>query len=79
MVFGMGYGQTWRHGDNEVKTTLKRTLQVEQSPRTLPTPETIVVDGCVILWTMEWPKYGTVQYYVNNVLEYIFGKLRTVM
>ena len=63
--------------DNEVKTTLKRKLQVEQSPRTLSTPETIVVDGCAILWIMQWPKHGTVQQdYVNNALEYIFGNLQ---
>ena len=58
------------------KSTLKRKLQVEQSSRTLPTPGTIVVDGCTILWTIQWPKHGTVQDYVNNVLEYIFGKLQ---
>ena len=58
------------------KSTLKRKLQVEQSSRTLPTPGTIVVDGCAILWTIQWPKHGTVQDYVNNVLEYIFGKLQ---
>ena len=58
------------------KSTLNRKLQVEQSSRTLPTPETIVVDGCAILWTIQWPKHVTVQDYVNNVLEYIFGKLR---
>ena len=57
------------------KSTLKRKLQVQQSSRTLPTPETIVVDGCAILWTIQWPKHGTVQEYVNNVLEYIFGNL----
>ena len=63
--------------DNEVKTTLKRKLQVEESPRTLSTPETIVVDGCAILWVMQWPKHGTVQQdYVNNALEYIFGNLQ---
>ena len=39
-MFGMEYGQTWRQEDNEVKATLKRKLQVEQSPRTLPTPAT---------------------------------------
>ena len=54
------------------KSTMKRKLQVEQSSRTLPTPETIVVDGCSILWTIQWPNHGTVQGYVNNVLEYIF-------
>ena len=58
------------------KSTLKRKLQVEQSSRTLPIPETIVVDGCAILWTIQLPKHGTVQDYVNNVLEYIFGKLQ---
>ena len=60
------------------KSTLKQKLQVEQSPRTLPTPETIiiVVDGCAILWTIQWPKHGPVQDYVNNILEYIFGKLQ---
>ena len=31
-----------RHEDNEVKTTLKRKLQVEQSPRTLSTPEKLL-------------------------------------
>ena len=56
--------------------TLKRKLQVEHSSRTLPTPDTIVVGGCAILWTIQWPKHGTVQYYVNIVLEYIFGRLQ---
>ena len=57
---------------------MKRKLQVEQSSRTLPTPDTIVVDGCAILWTIQWPTHGTVQDYVNNVLEYIFGKLQHI-
>ena len=37
------------------KSTLKRKLQVEQSSRPMPTHETIVVDGCAILWTLQWP------------------------
>ena len=57
------------------KSTMKRKLQVEQSPRTLPVPDTTVLDGCAILWIIQWPKHGTVQDFVNNVLHYIFEKL----
>jgi len=53
----------------------KQKLQVEQSSRTRPSPETTVIDGGALLWIIQWPNKGIVQVYVNSVLEYIFRKL----
>jgi len=54
------------------KAKLKQKLQVEQSLRTQPSPETTVIDDGALLWIIQWPNKGIVQDYVNNVLEYIF-------
>ncbi|KAG0712046.1 hypothetical protein GWK47_019290 [Chionoecetes opilio] len=57
------------------KSSLKQKLRLEQSSRILPAPETTVIDGCALLWIIRWPRHGTIQNFVNSVLEYIFLKL----
>ena len=57
------------------KSALKQKLQVEQSSRTLSSPDTIIIDGGALLRIIQWPKQGIIQDFVNNVLEYVFRKL----
>ncbi|KAH3790784.1 hypothetical protein DPMN_168991 [Dreissena polymorpha] len=37
------------------KATLTRKLHVTQSARLSSTPDTIVIDGCAVLWCIHWP------------------------
>jgi len=67
-------------GNGDIRITkseakLKQKLQVEQSSRTQPSPETAVIDCGALLWIIQWPYKGIGQDYVDNVLEYIFRKL----
>ena len=55
-------------------SSLKQKLQVEQSSQTLSFPDTIIIDGCALLWIIQWPNQGVIQDFVNNVLEYVFRK-----
>ena len=58
--------------DNEIKIQNESEAEVDQSSRTLPKHETNVVDGCAIMLIIQFSRHCTVQYYVNNVLEYVF-------
>ncbi len=57
------------------KSKLKNCLQVEHSSRTLTRADVVVVDGCAILWTIQWPN-GTVKDLVMSVARYISPKLK---
>ena len=59
----------------KTKSLLKRKLQVEKSCRTLQEPDALIIDGCAVLWIIQWPSHGTVQYFVNGFLKYILEKL----
>lgn len=39
---------------------LKNMLRSEILSRVVDTPEVIVINGCVILWTLRWPSEGAV-------------------
>ena len=43
------------------KSILKNKLQVEQSACATGQPDAIVIDGCAILWVVQWPSMGSVQ------------------
>jgi len=67
------------NGDMRVtkaKSVLKRKLQVEQSARTVHKTEVVIIDGCAILWIINWPTRGTVQDFVDGFLQYILSKLK---
>ena len=58
------------------KSTLKQKLKVEHSARLFHPPEGTIIDGCAILWTINWPVNGTLQDFINNYKYYIFTKLK---
>ena len=37
----------------------------------------IVIDGCAILWVVNWPPKASVQDYVDNVCDYVLRRLKT--
>ena len=47
MVFTVQMGSGQQH-----QSMLVKVLVVEQLCRTLPNPEVVILDGCVILWTI---------------------------
>ena len=51
-----------------LKTILKTKLQVEQSNRIHGPSDAVIIDGCVMLWTVHWPTNGVVQDYVVNFM-----------
>ena len=55
------------HGMREAKTKSKLTnaLKVEVSSRAF-SPDGIFIDGCAFVWTVHWPKKGTIQDYLDN-------------
>lgn len=57
------------------KSNLKKSLEVEQSGRTTPDPQVIVLDGCAVLWTIHWPVPGTINDLITTVETYLRQKL----
>ena len=53
------------------KSTLKKKLQVEVSDRQSHPPDSIILDGCAVLWVINWPTHGTVEDYIKNLLSYL--------
>ena len=53
------------------KSTLKKKLQVETTHHTSFTPDSIILDGCAVLWVIQWPTRGTVEDYIKNLLNYL--------
>lgn len=69
------------HGDMRVtssKATLKNALKIEVAQRTQPRAiDAIVLDGCAILWVIQWPASGSVvQDYLDNVRKYLHKRLK---
>lgn len=56
------------------KSILKTKLKVEQSTIGGPT-DSIVIDGCALLWVVHWPEKGTVRDFVSNYAKIVTGKL----
>ena len=56
------------------KSVLRKKLQVEVSGRMFP-PDAIIVDGCAVLWLIQWPTSGNVEDYIKNLMAYIIGLL----
>jgi len=48
------------------KSTLKKKLQVTLSQRLVEKAEVEILDGCAILWVINWPNKGTVADFVNG-------------
>ena len=37
------------------KSVLENKLSVQRPSRTAETPNVIVIDGCAVMWTVNWP------------------------
>ena len=53
------------------KSILKRRLQVEVTN----TGDAVVIDGCVILWVLQWPSKGFIKDGVLNCVKYATNKM----
>ena len=55
------------------KAVLKTKLQVEQSSRIQGVPDAVIIDGCAMLWTVDWPTSvrPTVEDYMINFMRTI--------
>lgn len=60
----------------KTKSTLKNSLKVEIFTRNTGAEATFL-DGCAVLWTVQWPTNGSVQDYVNNFRQIIQFHLNT--
>ena len=58
------------------KSTLKNKLQVEVPCRLTHGPQATIMEGCAILWIINWPSKGTVHDYVHNFASYLSTKTR---
>jgi hypothetical protein len=44
--------------------------------RSMASPNLIIIDGCAILWAVNWPTNGLVSDFIENVCDYIFRRLK---
>lgn len=58
------------------KSVLKKKLRVEVSGRLCHPPDVIIVDGCAVLWVIQWPTSGTVEDYIINLMAHVEGLLQ---
>ena len=56
------------------KSVLKNSLQIEVPIRGCTT-DVIIIDGCALLWTIQWPSKGPVSDLANAVYKYIQSKI----
>ena len=56
------------------KSVLKKKIRVEISDRN-PMPDTIIINGCAVMWVIPWPFIGTLEDFVLNVIVYLGEKL----
>jgi len=59
------------------KSSLKQKLKVTVSGRHVHKPDTVVVDGCAILWCVHWPCNALVKDFVNNFCTHIIQRTTT--
>ena len=70
------FDETGELGITQSKSTLKTKLQVEVADQRSSIPDAIVLDGCGLLWVINWPTLGLVQDYIRNLMEYVSLSLR---
>ena len=60
------------------KAVLKNKLSNEVSARLYMVPESIVMDGCALMWILQWPsRGGTIADIVKHMTEYVVQKLNS--
>ena len=57
------------------KSILKRRLQVEVTNPSRGTGDAVVIDGCAILWVLQWPSKGFIKDVVLNFVKYATNKM----
>ena len=57
------------------KSKLMHRLANFKSSRTIPTPDTVIIDGVAMLWAMYWPSDGKVCNLVSGVASYLARQL----
>ena len=57
------------------KSILKRSIQVEVTNPSRGTGEAVVIDGCAILWLLQWPSIGFIKDLVLNFVKYATNKM----
>ena len=57
------------------KSILKRRLQVEVTNPSRGTGDAVVIDGCAILWVIQWPSKGSIKDVVLNFVKYATNKM----
>ena len=57
------------------KSTLKRILQVEVTNTSRGTGDAVVIEGCAILWVLQWPSKGFLKDVVVNFVKYATDKM----
>ena len=57
------------------KATLQNKLKIEMSARTVQQADVTTIDGCAVLWVIDWPSQDSTNY-VDGFLCYIEQKLR---
>ncbi len=57
------------------KSKLMQRLACFRSYRTIPKPDTVIIDGVAMLWSMYWPADGRVRDLVSGVASYLAHQL----
>ena len=57
------------------KSILKQRLQVEFTNPSRGTGHAVVIDGCAILWVLQWPSKGIIKDVVLNFVKYATNKM----
>ena len=70
------FDDTGNMRSTKTKSSLNK-LGVKVSSRSLTKPSLLVVDGCSILWVINWPTNGTLSDYVSNFCDFIFLHLQS--
>ena len=55
---------------------LKRRLQVEVTNPSRGTEDAVVIDGCAILWVLQWPSIGFIKDVVLNFVKYVNNNMQ---
>ena len=59
----------------KLKSELKVEATISQRGKQ-KVPDAIILDGCAILWVVDWPTQGLVKDFVTNVMHYVIARLK---
>ena len=57
------------------KQSFRKLLVKEVSARNISMPDLVELDGCAVLWSLNWPSNRKVSDFVDNFLSYVFTLL----